>query len=114
MLHCPGKSWEWCGLVEGVKRRQLFLLLVKAKNLHLRMQFQKRPEKRDHACQCNRIIEKFTLASQAGKGKTGEVKQSGNTNSAFFLEKSFCCCCCLLCSILLKSSCYRVLQVYFQ
>lgn len=74
MLHCPGKSWERWDVVEGVKKG--VLLLVKAKNS--RMQFQKRSEAWDHPFECNHIIEKFTLASQEGKGKTGEVKHGGN------------------------------------
>lgn len=50
------------------------------------MQFQKRSEEWDHTFGCNHLIEKFTLTSQEGKGKTGEVKHSGDKLS-FFREK---------------------------
>lgn len=37
---------------------------------------------------CSRFIEKVSLmASQEGKGKTGEVKHSGNINSVFLQRK---------------------------
>lgn len=41
--------------------------------------------------ECSHIIEKFTLmASQEGKGKTGEVKHSGNKLCLSAEKISFC------------------------
>lgn len=42
---------------------------------------------RSHASKCSHVIEKLTLASQAGKGKTGEVKYSDNIDSVFLQKK---------------------------
>lgn len=40
MLHCPGKFWERCGVMEGVKKKR-YLLLVKAKISNWEWSFRK-------------------------------------------------------------------------
>ena len=41
-----------------------------------------------HVSECSHITEKLTfMASQEGKGKTGEVKHGGNIDSVFLQSK---------------------------